>query len=169
MRLTLTPWHWQQICIHAESVYPEECCGLLLGTRDVEEVPEITVIWPTHNAWDRGQQDDSQQQDFAALLEQTGSPPRSGARSRNFTLAPVDLLQAQRVARSQGWNILGIYHSHPDHPAEPSAFDRAIAWEQYFYLIVSVTTGQVATGRVWQLDPTAVFAELDLQIIPPLT
>ncbi|MEM8639202.1 MAG: M67 family metallopeptidase [Cyanobacteria bacterium P01_G01_bin.54] len=160
MRLILTPWHWQQVCIHAESVYPEECCGLLLGTRNLEETPDITAIWPTHNVWDQ-----AQQQDFASLTGQN----RSGARSRNFTIAPTALLQAGRVARAQGWDIMGIYHSHPDHPAQPSAFDRAIAWEQYIYLILSVTAGQVTRGRVWQLDSTDVFQELTLQVTPPLT
>ncbi|NEO84646.1 MAG: M67 family metallopeptidase [Spirulina sp. SIO3F2] len=150
------PWHWQQICIHAELVYPEECCGLLLGQRDTMGNPQLEVVWPTHNTWDN-----VQQVDLAAIAGEE----RTGARSRNFAIAPVDLLQAQRIARGQSWDILGIYHSHPDYPAQPSDFDRAIAWEQYLYLIVSVRDGQIERGRMWQLDLTRTFQELDLNII----
>lgn len=155
MRFACQPWHWQQLCIHAESAYPEECCGLLLGQPNGSDLPSLLAIWPTHNAWDSEQR---------SLLGTIAGQDRDETRSRNFAIAPQDLLRAQKVARTQGWDIIGIYHSHPDHPAQPSAFDRAIAWEQYLYLILSVEQGKVVAGRVWQLDDSGEFVEVKLVV-----
>lgn len=146
--LQFKPWHWQQVCIHAELAYPEECCGLLLGRQETTGHPQLEAVWPTHNAWDATHQDE-----LGAIAGQE----RTTARSRNFAIAPADVLQATRVARGQNWGVVGIYHSHPDHPANPSAFDRAIAWEHYYYLIVSVYQGCFQDARLWQLGSDRKF------------
>jgi proteasome lid subunit RPN8/RPN11 len=153
MTLWLAPWHRQQLQLHAELTYPEECCGLLLGTvATAEHPPVVQALWPAHNIWDL-----SQAEQFSAL---TPEPiVRDGSRSRNFTIDPVEILRAQKAGRTAGWCVLGVYHSHTDHPAMPSEFDRAIAWSDYIYLIIAVQQGQMQTIRHWQLDEEGHFHE----------
>jgi proteasome lid subunit RPN8/RPN11 len=73
-------------------------------------------------------------------------------KSDRYWIDPQDLLVAQRYARDRQINILGIYHSHPDHPAVPSESDRLLAWSDYSYLILSVQSGIVSDYRCWTLD-----------------
>jgi proteasome lid subunit RPN8/RPN11 len=67
------------------------------------------------------------------------------------------MLQAQKDARDRHLDIVGIFHSHPDHPAVPSEFDRAIAWQRYSYIIVSVQQGQACDLKSWSLDDDQQF------------
>ena len=73
------------------------------------------------------------------------------ARDR-FLLDPQDHLAVDRVARRRGLDIIGFWHSHPDHPAEPSATDLKAAWEDHSYLIVSTAACGVNDFRSWRLD-----------------
>ena len=68
--------------------------------------------------------------------EKTGNTPNS--KHRRYHIDPKDMLRVQKQARAQGLSIIGVYHSHPDHVAEPSECDRALAWPEYAYVIVSV-------------------------------
>ena len=96
------------------AAYPEEGCGLLLG-RDGER-REVTALAPTANA-------------------------HAGARATRYLIAPEDFLAAERAARAAGIEVLGFYHSHPDAPPAPSAFDLERAWAYYSYVIVEVAKG----------------------------
>jgi proteasome lid subunit RPN8/RPN11 len=118
---------------HVESTYPEEVCGLLLGK--FTETHGITI----------------------ALLETENAYP--GDRKKHFEIAPEVMLQAQKSAREQDLEIIGVYHSHPDHLAIPSATDRQLAWPQYFYLIVAVDSGKAIDLRAWRLDDEGNFQE----------
>ena len=69
-----------------------------------------------------------------------------------FELDPKDFVTADAQARRDGLEIVGIWHSHPDHPARPSETDRAKAWEGYSYVIASVTNEGVVELRSWRLD-----------------
>jgi proteasome lid subunit RPN8/RPN11 len=143
----------QSICHHAESTYPDECCGLLVG-RATPEQPSgsgaaidkmVVEIQPMPNAWD------------VAIAEEMAGvseiPAQQGlTKSRRYWIDPKDMLKAQRYARDRQLTILGIYHSHPDHPAVPSECDRALAWSSYSYLIVSVPQGHVQDLLSWTLD-----------------
>jgi len=81
-------------------------------------------------------------------------------------MAPQEFLQAQAEAEKEGREIVGFYHSHPDHPAIPSAYDRERAWEEYLYLIVPVTGGRAGKARLWQLEgPDGSFSEIPLHIV----
>lgn len=137
----------QHLTAHAIRTYPEECCGLLLGhlTPD-RSSKQIVKIWETVNAWNP-----EVETDLNAII-----PHGTGKRDR-FWIAPQDLLTAQRYARDHQLNIIGVYHSHPDHPAVPSESDRLLAWSAYSYLILSVQSGIVSDYRCWTLDDQQQF------------
>jgi proteasome lid subunit RPN8/RPN11 len=73
-------------------------------------------------------------------------------KQKRYWIKPATLLQAQKYARDRGWDIIGIYHSHPDHPALPSECDRQWAWPDYSYVIVSVTQAKADPIQSWVLD-----------------
>ncbi|NJN73193.1 MAG: M67 family metallopeptidase [Limnothrix sp. RL_2_0] len=136
---------------HARRCYPEECCGLLLGNDK-----QVIKIWPTQNSWT---------EDFGDRLPINPSTTKALSRLNRFAIDPKEMLAAQKFARTQGCNILGIYHSHPDHPAIPSESDRAIAWDLYSYLIMSVTPEKVAATRSWILTGDRQFIEEEIILI----
>lgn len=150
MSLTLPADHLQAIHAHAERTYPEECCGLLLGTiatdkrvvHDVYEVP---------NAWDT---------DAAKELDHN----TAFTKARRYWIAPEDMLAGMREARRRGLEIIGVYHSHPDYPAVPSECDRTLAWSQYSYLIVSVEQGIAKDCRSWTLNDQHLFEQENVAI-----
>jgi proteasome lid subunit RPN8/RPN11 len=134
--LQLTPHHLQQIQTHAASTYPEECCGLLLGTLDPTS-KTVAEVRPIANSW-------TADHDSANDVHLT--------KTRRYWIAPETLLAAMRDGRDRHLDIIGIYHSHPDHPAEPSECDRQLAWPQYSYLIVAVDQGKATHTLNWSLD-----------------
>lgn len=112
--------------------YPNEVCGLLLGRVEGEQ-RRVEVVHPARNL----------------NVER--------ARDR-YELDPRDQLAAEEAARAAGREVLGVWHTHPDHPAQPSETDRAAAWSGWSYLILSVVRGEVADLRSWRLDePTRRF------------
>ncbi|HTL89019.1 MAG TPA: M67 family metallopeptidase [Leptolyngbya sp.] len=143
MILRLNSQHLANIRVHAERTYPEECCGLLLGKSDPTG-KTVMEVKATKNEWSDDQGDPSNQ--------------------RQYEIAPAELLAAMKDARSRGLDIIGIYHSHPDHPAIPSECDRAAAWSQYSYAIVSVPKGTAAELQSWSLDDQQIFQPEDLLI-----
>ena len=110
---------------HGAETYPHECCGALIG-RD-EAVREIRALFPLVN-----RRDDS---------------PRN-----RFSVTSQDVLDAEKTARQQGLDVVGWYHSHPDHPARPSQYDRDHAWPWYSYVIVSVAEGKPQDMTSWRLN-----------------
>src|SRR5256885_16098435 len=115
----------ERIRAHGAETYPHECCGALLG-RD-NEPREILGLFPLIN-----RRDDS---------------PRN-----RFSVTAQDVLDAEKSARQQGLDVVGWYHSHPDHPARPSEYDRDHAWPWYSYIIVSVAQGQPQDMTSWRLN-----------------
>ncbi len=107
---------------HGAATYPDECCGVLLGARD----GVVSDTWRLDNKTD---------------LE----------RRRRFLIGPDDYRRAEARAAERGLEIVGFYHSHPDHPAEPSAFDLAHAWPNLSYAIVSIRGGVPREMRSWRL------------------
>ena len=144
MSLTLHADHLQAINAHAKRTYPEECCGLLLGTIAADE-RSVHDVYEVPNAWSI---------DAAKELNDT----TTFTKTRRYWIAPEDMLAGMRVARRRSLDIIGIYHSHPDCPAVPSECDRAIAWSQYSYLIVSVEQGSTKDCRSWTLNDQQLFA-----------
>jgi proteasome lid subunit RPN8/RPN11 len=158
MVIKLNSHHLLKIQTYAERIYPEECCGLLLGQR-CGDVKSLIEVLPTENSWDDEVADAFQAIEGSAQLE-------SSKRSR-FSIAPVVMLKAQKDARDRNLDIIGIFHSHPDHPAVPSEFDRAIAWQQYSYIIVSVQQGKACDLKSWSLDDNHQFQPEDILTVSP--
>jgi proteasome lid subunit RPN8/RPN11 len=92
---------------------------------------------------------------------------REDARSNRYLIAPEQLLAVDRSAREAGLEVLGFFHSHPDHPPEPSGFDREHAWPWYSYLIVAVERGRNAGQRAWRLrEDRSAFDEEPIETPP---
>jgi proteasome lid subunit RPN8/RPN11 len=119
-----------QIRAHGAETYPHECCGGLLGV-DGEAGREVRALFPLVN-----RRDDS---------------PRN-----RFSITPDDFRSAERAAREAGLDLIGWYHSHPDHPALPSEYDREHAWPWYSYIIVSVAKAEAQAMASWRLADNRV-------------
>jgi len=131
MNLVLHPGVAEAIRAHGVETYPNECCGALIG-RD-------GIVAATY-----------------ALPNTTEEGPR-----RRFLVRPDDYRQAEKRARELGADLLGFYHSHPDHPARPSQYDLDHAWPSFSYIIVSVRSGVPEDMTSWRLreDRSAFEAE----------
>jgi proteasome lid subunit RPN8/RPN11 len=125
-RLVISPRHLQTLGRHAAASYPDECCGVLIG-RALEEATVVERVLSVGNE-------------------------RQDSRHNRYLISPETVLAAQKEARALGLDVVGYYHSHPDHPARPSDFDREHAWPWVSYLIVSVQKGKVADMRSWRLQ-----------------
>jgi len=142
MILTIKPEHAGAIREHAARDYPEECCGALLGA--VEGCRKVVVeIVPMKNL----RHDPSR----APELLPVGDLARETGRNR-YLVDPLEQLRMEKGARARGLEVLGYYHSHPDHPARPSNYDRAHAWPCYSYLIVSVERTGAQSLTCWVQD-----------------
>jgi proteasome lid subunit RPN8/RPN11 len=127
-RLVISRRHLHAIGLHGSSTYPEECCGVLIGRANGANGTTLVE----------------------RLLSVDNE--RGDSRHNRYVITPETVLAAQREARAAGLDIVGYYHSHPDHPARPSDFDREHAWPGLSYLIVSVERGRVADARSWRLS-----------------
>jgi proteasome lid subunit RPN8/RPN11 len=153
--LHLTSQQRRQIKAHAESTYPHECCGLLLGELEPDGTDRrsLVEVWPTQNAWSAEVAQELSGMMPAAIAAGEGSRSQSD----RYWIDPQELLAAQRYARDRSFSVIGIYHSHPDHPAVPSECDRVLAWSDYSYLIVSVHQGKAQSLLSWRLDQNHQF------------
>jgi proteasome lid subunit RPN8/RPN11 len=125
MTLRLSGALADEIRHHGEAAYPAECCGAMVG-RVEGAAKEVLRLSP-------------------AVNRRTDDPHR-------YLIAPDDLRQLEREVRGAGQEIVGYYHSHPDHPARPSPFDAEHAWPWYSYLIVRIDRGRGAEMASWVLD-----------------
>jgi proteasome lid subunit RPN8/RPN11 len=126
MELILSKEQLAQIARHSECSYPNEGCGILLGS--IEGGRKVVAdVLPTANA-------DEQQ-----------------AQHNRYLIPPEELLQGELLAEQRGLDVIGYFHSHPDHAASPSETDRGQAWPRYSYLITSVQEGKATETRCWQL------------------
>ena len=106
---------------HGRETYPNECCGALIGTDNVV-------------------------QECFSLPNRT----EEGLR-RRFLVTPKDYRAAERYATNSGNELIGFYHSHPDHPARPSQYDLDHAWPVFAYVIISVEKGKTRAMTSWRL------------------
>ncbi len=148
MVLKVKSQHLQVMQQEAETRFPFECCGLLLGRGTAEEKQLIEVI-VTENSWNEETQ--------TLFAEVTGSACLGKTQHDRFAIAPQTLLAVQKSARARNLEIIGVFHSHPNGVAIPSEFDRAIAWPQYAYIILAVQPGQPMDLQCWCLDETGHF------------
>jgi proteasome lid subunit RPN8/RPN11 len=133
MALVLQPQAETAIRAHGRKAFPHECCGALLGRDGIV-------------------------QEAFALPNTTEEGPR-----RRFLVRPDDYRAAETRARETGLELLGFYHSHPDHPARPSQYDLDHAWPSFSYVIVSVMAGEDTVLTSWRLQPDrAAFDQEDV-------
>lgn len=140
MRLEITPDILRQIHQHGEAAYPEEGAGLLLGNSQ-GTIQQIQAILDLPNTRE------------------------DQARHNRYLLSAEDYLQAEVEADRLGLDVLGVFHSHPDHPNQPSEFDREWAWPSFFYIITSVWSGRAIESRAWRLaEDRQAFVEERLMV-----
>lgn len=127
---------------HLVAAYPAEGCGFLVGARQRDGEVVINDRHPVNN-------------------HRFGD----GAERTRYLISPDDFRLAERQAATDGLELVGVYHSHPDVAARPSSFDREHAWPWYLYLIVSIAGGVVKDERAWELtDDRSGFVEHAVRI-----
>lgn len=90
-----------------------------------------------------------------------------GARHNRYLITPEDMLRGEREAEHRNLSIIGIFHSHPDHPSQPSEFDREYALPWYSYLITRIENGQALESRCWRLmEDRSGFDPEEIQVFP---
>ena len=141
MALNLTQAHLESIRQHGAREYPSECCGVLLGKVE-GTAKQVTEVVPLKNL-----RHDSARAQELLPLDDLG---RETERNR-FLIDPLDQLRVEKDARARGLDVVGYYHSHPDHPARPSVYDREHAWPWYSYVILSVEQGSPQDLTSWVL------------------
>ncbi len=155
MRLRISEAQLDSIRQHGARDYPCECCGMLLGRAD-GETKEVREVVPLKNL----RHDARRAQELLPLDD----PGRETERNR-FLIDPLEQLRVEKGARARGLDVLGYYHSHPDHPARPSGYDRDHAWPWYSYVIVSVEQGSARDLTSWTLaEDRGAFAPETLDV-----
>lgn len=130
---------FSKILAHGEQTFPEECCGVLIGKLE----------------------NGSFQVDEARAMRNTNE----GSKNTRFNIDPFDLIKLEDELDEQGRLMIGIYHSHPNHPAKPSETDLKFAWPNLSYIVLRVDDGKADKITSWtlqQTNETKKFVELSL-------
>jgi proteasome lid subunit RPN8/RPN11 len=125
--LCLSPELEKNIRTDGEAAYPNECCGVLIGEIDNAGVKIVRHTQAINNAREDGEQ------------------------YHRFLITPEDMLHSEQTARAMKLDVIGFYHSHPDHPSAPSGYDKDHALPFYSYVIVSVDNGKAQILTSWEL------------------
>jgi proteasome lid subunit RPN8/RPN11 len=140
MAIRISETHLGAIRAHGRESYQDEACGVIYG-RDQGSFKEVLALAPLANS-------------------------RDGQRHRRFLITPKDYQRAESEASARGMELLGFYHSHPDHPAYPSSYDLEHAWPFFSYLIVSVNKGEPTDVRSFVMsEDRSAFAEEQIEAI----
>jgi proteasome lid subunit RPN8/RPN11 len=124
--ITIPSLLMREIYDHMESSYPHECCGLMVGTVE-----------------------GGHRRVYAFRKCKNLNTERAHDR---YEMDPLCILKTSREFEGSPWDIIGIYHSHPDHPSRASQTDTDRGWPNYSYVIVSVQKGTVASAQSWVLN-----------------
>jgi proteasome lid subunit RPN8/RPN11 len=130
----------KQIESEGSAAYPNECCGILIG-KEVDGKRRVERLAPMKNVFDAGEQ------------------------YHRFSIDPLAQIEAEKSANDAGLMVLGYYHSHPDHPARPSEYDRTHVppWSFYSHIIVAIEKGRPVAMTAWFMnEETEQFAEMEL-------
>ena len=126
--IQLAASQWSEIASHGEQDYPYECCGLLLGRFAVNGAKQVLETYPISNAREEE------------------------AKRNRFLIRPEELMRGEKYAAGKELEVVGFYHSHPDHPAVPSQYDLEHALPVYSYIIVSVRVARAEDLRSWEME-----------------
>lgn len=137
--LTISDDLYAQIAAHLQTAYPNEGAGLLFG-KAIGDSKTVQSILPFANKFESGEQ------------------------YHRYLITAQDMLKGETEAEKLGLDVIGVFHSHPDHSAQASEYDREHALPWYSYLIVSVQNGQAAQARCWVLaDDRGKFIEEEVE------
>ena len=137
--ITLDPKTFEEIREHGREAYPEECCGALLGTADNGSALVARI----------------------ARMENA----RREERRRRYVIEPLEYARVERQADSESLSVLGFYHSHPDHPAVPSEYDREHGFPFFHYIVLSVGAGVPGEAASFVLsDDRGAFEREEIRI-----
>jgi proteasome lid subunit RPN8/RPN11 len=143
MKLKISPALLERLETYLESHYPNEAAGLLLGKSVQEGQGEILDLYMLKNNFEEQE------------------------RYHRYKIEGLDMLRAEDAAAERDMQILGVFHSHPDHPSRPSEYDREYALPWFAYLITSVESGKAAESQTWRLaEDRSKFNEIELEIKP---
>jgi proteasome lid subunit RPN8/RPN11 len=141
MKINLPEVLLTKIHAHGEGTYPEEGAGLLLGREDGKSRVVVDIL-PIAN----GRED--------------------SAKHNRYLITPQSLFEGEKEAEKRNLEIIGVFHSHPDHPNRPSEFDRKWAVPWFSYIITRVERGKADGSRSWRLtDDRETFQEEDIVIL----
>lgn len=141
MEIEISPTLLDGIHTHGEDSYPEEGAGLLLGSSNGDFRLVSSILKLTNAREDE-------------------------ARHNRYLLTAQDMLRGEQEAMKLGLDIVGVFHSHPDHPNRPSEFDRDWAMPWFSYIITSVNQGKAVESRSWRLsDNRLSFTEEKIRVI----
>jgi proteasome lid subunit RPN8/RPN11 len=131
--IIIEPQAKQLMTADAVKTFPDECCGFLFGIekRDERLITDILIV----------------------------NNVKEGDKKRRFEISPKDYMKAEQYAEKNNLQLLGVFHSHPNHPAVPSEHDRAAAQPWFSYIIISVINKNVDTIRSWRLNENNQFEE----------
>lgn len=138
MNLQISEEALSHIHDHAQADYPNECCGFLYGNNTQER--HISLARKVTNI-------------------------KEGDKRRRFEIAPLDYLAAENYAIDNELELIGIYHSHPNHPAKPSEHDRVQAVDVFSYIITSVGEDKINNTTSWRLNEGKQFDEEHINIL----
>ena len=138
MNLTINTIVFDTMKVQAEAAYPLECVGFLFGAENGNE-RHLMLARPVVNSME-------------------------GDQRRRFLVDPKDYLAAEKYSVTNNIGLLGIYHSHPDHPARPSEHDLKQAVPYFSYIILAIKEGELAQYTSWQLNDHGQFEEESIEI-----
>ena len=138
LEISLQPW--STMLAHAESAYPNECCGAMLGLSS-DSAKSVTIALPLDNV-------------------------SQGSQRARYELRPEDLLKADREARERNLELIGIYHSHPDCDAYFSETDLKNSCPWYSFVVLSIQGGKFDHANSWLPNPDQTAAEKEQLIWP---
>ncbi|HZZ75707.1 MAG TPA: M67 family metallopeptidase [Puia sp.] len=124
----------EEMKAHVVTTFPDECCGFLYGAEQTNGSRMISTILKVNNS-------------------------KTGDKKRRFEISGKDYMLAEKFALENNILLLGIYHSHPNHPAIPSEHDRVAALPYFSYVILSATPGMIDHIRSWKLNDETQFEE----------
>ncbi len=132
--ISIQPLAYDIMTEDAIGSYPDECCGFFFGEEDASGNRAITHVLVVNNA-------------------------KEGDKKRRFEISPKDYMKAERFAEDNSLQLLGVYHSHPNHPAIPSEQDRLSAQPYFSYIIIAVFNKEIKDIRSWRLNSHFQFHE----------
>lgn len=128
---------WQTMIDSALQAFPEECCGFICGHSQYNNREVISVF-------------------------KTGNAAKQN-KLHHFEISPADYLAAEYFAAENELTLLGLYHSHPNHPATPSVSDYLSAFPNFSYIIISVSNQHIDAVRCWQINDFEQFEEQEIK------